>query len=573
MNRILLILLLILGWNAGAEAQGPSATARLSEGIVKLGARVTLLIEVEGAERAEVGALPTLDGLRLSRPGPPGEQTFMSITQGRRITRRVLTFAVPVQPERKGEYKLPAIEVLADGRTLKTGEQWLRVVEDLEGEQLGLFEIRAPSTVIEGQPFTVELRFGWETRQQGINYANLSLPWYPGLGGLLELDAPLPEPGLGTLDGIGINGQGSYRAEQLPAERKDGGEFSVLRIRRRFLATRSGAIEFPISHLEFGRVSQDFLLQREKRSFYKRVPAFQLSVLALPEEGRPLDFSGAVGALKASASADRRDVDVGDSIKLSVEWRGEGNLEFFDVPELDRMEAFRSFRFFGRSSERKTSERRSVVFDLAPLSDKVVEIPPVPLTVFHPATGRYETVQSQPIPIRVRARANATGLTEVSPTRGPAFDVRDIQTEGLPASESRGPQLSWIATALALIVLVWLWGRAQVRRLGDPASPRVRARRRALRQLLGELARAGDAREQAQAWHRFLGDRRGQSRAALEGCDPHALGAQWGLSPQLVRQWSALESELGMRIYGGGGGALDRARIEALARQLIGGGL
>ena len=72
-------------------------------------------------------------------------------------------------------------------------------------------------------------------------------------------------------------------------------------------------------------------------------------MIPLPEQGRPLDFSGAVGTFHASARADRTDVDVGDSIKLSVEWTGDGNLEFFAPPELDRLDAFAGFRVFGKT--------------------------------------------------------------------------------------------------------------------------------------------------------------------------------------------------------------------------------
>ncbi len=570
-------LLAVLVWCALALcglSQTPSVNARLSEGIVKLGGRVTLLIEVDGAQSAQIGTLPTIDGLRLALPGPPSERTFMTIAQGRRVVQRILTFGVPLTPERKGEYKLPAIDVIADGRTLRTAELWLRVVEDLQGEQLGLFEVLAPKTVVEGQPFTVELRFGWETRQQGFNYANLSLPWYPNLGGLLELDAPLPETGLGVLDGITINGQGNYRAEQLPKQRKDDGEYFTLRLRRRFLATRPGTLEFPVSHFEFGAVSQDFLLQREKRAYYKRVPGFSMEVIALPEEGRELDYGGAVGMLKASASADRRDVDVGDSIKLTVEWRGEGNLEFFDVPELDRREEFRPFRYFGKASERKTSERRTVVFDIAPLSDKVVEIPPVSLPVFNPQTRSYEIVRTQPIPIRVRAKAGSTGLSEPAQQRGQTFDVRDIQTELGSRSAAWGPGLGLISAALALLVLLWLFARVQVRRWGDPASPRARARRRAEKQLVRALALAKDAQAQMRAWHQFLGDRRGLSAATLEGADLPALAREWSLAADLAREWAALEKDLAERVYGGrSSGEDDSARIQALARRMMGGGL
>lgn len=569
MLRSFILALVLCSWLGALSAQAqqsPTVSARLSEGIVKLGARVTLIIEVEGAAQASVGELPTLDGLVLTRPGPPNSSSFISFINGRRSMQSTLTFGVPIKPEKKGDYKLPPIEVQADGRTLRTPEQWLRVVEDLAGEQLGQFEIQAPATVIEGQPFTIELRFGWDLRQKDINYGNLSLPWYPNLGGLIELDAPKPDAGMGTMAGVTINAQGNYTAEQLPKE----GEFLVLRLRRRFLATRSGALEFPISHFEFGSVSQDFLLQREKRAYYKRVPGFTLNVIALPEEGRPLDYSGAVGTLRAQANADRRDVDVGDSIKLSVEWRGDGNLEFFDVPELDRLEEFRSFRYFGKSSERKTSDRRSVTFDIAPLHDKVVEIPPVPLSVFDPSTMSYHTVRTQPIAIRVRPLENAVGLSDPAQVRGPSFDIRDIDTLPAAATLSAAPGWKALATACLVVLLGWLGLRRQVRLWGDPASPKARARRRALRELERALPSARDAAQQLELWQAFLASRTGTSSAAWIGRGPEGLGQ---LPAELIEAWTSLQRELEQRAYGGLGGSVEAARIVTVARRCVGAGL
>ena len=78
---------------------------------------------------------------------------------------------------------------------------------------------------------------------------------------------------------------------------------------------------------------------------------------------RSLASSGAVGVLSVRASADTRDVVVGDSIKLTVDWTGDGNLEFFEAPDLGLFDAFRGFQVYG-SAEEKSLDRRRVVYDL-----------------------------------------------------------------------------------------------------------------------------------------------------------------------------------------------------------------
>lgn len=575
---ILVGLLASLGFLAPRAAAQVQVNARLSSGIVKLGSPAALILEVEGASDVQLGTPPVVDGLRFGRPSGPSRQDYVAFLNGRRTSSTTLTWSFPITAERKGEYKIPALELSADGKSAHSNEVWLRVVEDLQGEQLGRFEIVAPSTVIEGQPFSVELRFGWDARMdREVNRANLSLPWYGELGGVVELDAPAPDPGAKQINGVMINNSGNYAAESLAEEKTEDGQFRMMRLRRRFLASRAGKLEFPTSDLEFGRVSQDFLLQRESRLYYKRFPSFTIDVIALPEKDRPLDFSGAVGALRANARADRTDVDVGDSIKLSVEWTGEGNLEFFNPPELERLDAFQGFRCFGKASERKTADRRVLTYDLAPTSDKLTQIPPVPLSVFDPKQNAYVTIATQPIPIRVRPLKNAKGLGEEGPARGGAYDIRDIQTGALALAPGSGPGSLSVWGTLALVACGWIGTRTWVRRQGDPASPAARARRRARKELDRGLSAAGRASEQARALQVFLSSRSGEKPEAWVGRDVQAWAqarpADARPAAEALRALAALESELDREVWGGRDAPLERARIVAVADALLKGGL
>jgi len=573
----LLLLVWLIALAGSAHAQNSAqVNARLSSGIVKLGSPAALLLEVEGAADVQLSDPPVVEGLRIGKPGNPSRQSYVSFGNGRRTSQYTTTWSFPITAERKGEFKIPPLEVTADGKLCRSNEVWLRVVEDLQGEQLGRFEIHAPSTVVEGQPFTVELVFGWDTRLD-VNRANLSLPWYGELGGVVELDPPVAEAGVRKITGVMINNGGDYPAEALPNAHADqAGEFTQLRIRRRFLASRAGKLDFATSHLEFGKVTQDFLLQRESKLYYKRFPDFAIDVVALPEQGRPLDFSGAVGALHASARADRTDVDVGDSIKLNVEWTGEGNLEFFTPPELDRLDAFEGFRVFGKA-ERKTAERRILTYDIAPTSDKLKQIPPVPLSVFDPKLNAFVTITTQPVAIRVRPLKNATTLAEEGASSAGALDIQDIQTEVEEAQAPFAPGSAAVWSALALCTCGWFGARTLVRRHGDPSSPLLRARRRARRVLERELARATKASEQSQSLHRFLAARTGERSEAWVGRE---LQAWRETRPELqrpsaedTRALSELERELDERIWAGSDAPLERARIGAVADQLLEGGL
>jgi BatD DUF11 like domain len=580
-----IVLALASSFRAPASPAAPQrqarVSARLSTGVVKLGSDVHLIIEVEGVEDAKIGGLPTVDGLKIGAIEGPSLSMMEEISGGRRVTSRTLAWSALVRPTRKGDFTIPPVTVRADGRDLATRELELRVVEDLQGEELGFFEIDAPAQVADGQPFTIELRFGWDAAlDQSINYANLSLPWMGELAGLVELDAPAAPPGTSIIE-LQLNSHDRIRAERAGTKPANGRTFELLRVRKRYIATRPGKLEFATSHLEFGRItggSGFFFNSRpaEKETYYKGFPAFDIDVFKLPEKGRPLDFTGAVGRISAHASADRRDVDVGDSIKLAVEWTGDANLEFFDPPDLARMEAFKGFRVYG-TTDRKAYDRRTVTYDIAPISADVHAIPSVALPVFDPTKKSYATVDTDPIDIRVRPLKNAAGLGPEIGASSAELDIRDIHTHAASWSEARAPGTKALLAALFGVPVAWLALRTFVRRRGDPDAPSARARRRARKALARELAAARKASEQTRALCRFLAARSGESEEAWLGRDvvawSRAEHAGLAVGPDEARGLAALFADLDERAYAGGDEGLDAARMIELADRLAKGGL
>jgi hypothetical protein len=393
---------------SGQGAQDPVVSARLSTGVARLGERIVLVIEVQNANDVRITTVPEVEGLAIGEPGPASTYSFWGNVNGRRYQVFQIQYALPIRTIQEGEFTIPPIGLDADGRALETKPLRLRVVLDLRGADLGFLTVRASSTkVVEGQPFTLELRFGWDSSTP-VNHADLSLPWWGALPGLLELETRDQPPQSRRVEGVLVNGQPGVVSEELePAPGEE--RFRVLRIVRTYLASRAGTIEFPASVLEFGRVRERIFAEPETASFFVRAEPFTLEVVPLPLAGQPLDYSGAVGNLAVRASADVRDVAVGESIKFSVEWTGEGNLEFFQAPDPKRIDAFHAFRVFG-STEEKRFDLRRVVYDVAPLDETVEAIPPLPLTVFDPERGAYTTLATEPIPIRVRPLAGAANL-------------------------------------------------------------------------------------------------------------------------------------------------------------------
>jgi hypothetical protein len=575
------LLALLLSWSPTlAQAQSQArVTSRLSSGVVKLGSEVTLIATVENASFSDVRALPTVEGLRLGPWGTPSSRSSTAYANGRVTRSDERTWTAAVRPLRKGEFSIPGIELTVDGALVRTQPLTLNVVEDLKGEELGSFEIRASSMrVVEGQPFSVELIFGWDQAlTDRINWANLSLSWWGQLSGAIENDPPPTAPGANIVE-IVLNSTETVRVEQLQPMQIRGRPFRMFRLVRSFTPTRAGVLEFPSSWLEFARIvdAGDIFSRRRERveSFFVRSEALNITVIELPENGRPADFGGAIGNFSVRASAEPRDVDAGESIKLKVEWSGSGNLEFFSAPEPSRSDAFAGFRVYGKT-ESKSLDRRTITYDIAPKSAQVKQIPALVLPVFDPVAGRYTSVATDPIAINVRGLARASGLGEVDGGFVAQPDLADLASQLGGSSDLPRPGARSVFFTLGALPLLWLGLLRVTRRRADPWAPLERRRRRARRELARELEHAASARDELLALQKFLAARTAERPEAWQGRDLNAWFAEQcpDVPRELVLELEQLVLGLEASVWGGVNASNGRKSAMELAQRLEGAGL
>jgi hypothetical protein len=150
-----------------------------------------------------------------------------------------------------------------------------------------------------------------------------------------------------------------------------------------------------------------FGLMRTGREVVLRTEPIVVDVKALPSEGKPANFSGAVGSFELDAEVDRDHVKAGEAVTLSVTLSGAGNVKVVPSPDVSVLHEFKMYE----SASAESSEVRSgTIFGkktweyvLVPSSGGDVEIPPVQLSAFDPAAGRYVTLATKPIPLSVEA--------------------------------------------------------------------------------------------------------------------------------------------------------------------------
>jgi len=559
MIRWILINLLIVATVAplrAAQTASEGLQVTLSSALVKFGEPVGIIIRVEGDRRVRFGPLPKVSGLSFSKVTQTSRQQSVNYdTRGRPVVEQMTTFEVRLQPDGVGDYSIPPLSIELDGQLVKAPSEAmsLEVVQDISASQLLLFEREdLPATVYEGQPYTLELRFGWDVTRK-LADAELQLPWWERQEGVIEVTSPVSQTG--TYEIPIRPGRRAAAIEKLPPVEREGRRFDVYRLRRRFVATRPGTVEFGRSLFKFSeRVGRGGVFSRgASRDFYAPIDPFEIEVLPVPEEGRPLEWSGAVGEIEATRSVPRRDIDLGDAIELEVRWFGEGNLEFFDPPDLSRLPAFDQFRVLG-VEDRKSPDERVVTYDLVPLSSDVDEVPGVPLSIFDTGLSRFTTTSTEPLEIRVTATAGADadpfGPEEAAE---PPLVMRDIQPREASAGDGPrsgpGPLLGGLL--LAVGIAGWATLRAAVRRRGDPAGVRARQRRGALGALRRELRAAGGPEDAAAALERFLARRSGSSPESWIGRS--SLAEAGRASAELERRFAALRGELDRALFSGEG--------------------
>jgi hypothetical protein len=290
--------------------------------------------------------------------------------------------------------------------------------EDGTGSGLAFVELDAArDTYLLGEPFVLVLRFGLEREllrselvqlfQRTLDVpAQVFAPALERREGALFLDESEPETGASFALGETIT-----RAERASDVERGGRTYAVFEYSRRIAATRPGELALEPPVLGFARATtfgEDFDLGRvplDRRDVLVRGTAADIHVLPLPEEGRPAEFTGAIGRYSIHAVAEPRELAAGGSLALTlrIEAAGRaGDLSQCPAPDL---EGLPGFHVRGSLVEHEPI-RLTARYDLVPLDESVTAVPPIRFAFFDvtPPAG-YRTIQTEPIALRVRAAA------------------------------------------------------------------------------------------------------------------------------------------------------------------------
>jgi len=222
-------------------------------------------------------------------------------------------------------------------------------------------------------------------------------------------------------------------------------------------------------------------------------PSSDLKVLSLPTEGRPKDFTGAVGGFQVSSDISPAQPAAGDPLTLRLRISGAGNFDRVDSSMLSELDHWKTYP--PRSSFKKSDAvgyKGEKVFEQPLITAQTGEqtIPGLDFSYFNPNTKRYERAQTQPITVNI----GASLVDRSDGSLDAATLTRGLRPDHASSNSSVGdlgplyfqPAFLAVPTALALILAGgWFVVRPSPSRVTSKATARALAK-------LNAAARSGD---------------------------------------------------------------------------------
>jgi hypothetical protein len=451
-----------------------------------------------------------------------------------------------------------------------------------DGSPRAFVELELPhASCFVHEPFWITLRIGVD-REFFANHAisvlrrqvDLPVRVEQGVpaGGSLRALPPRPRAGR-TLT---LARDDEIVAATVVADRRIGDrEFTVVELETGWVARQPGTVHVPAPRLRFShttRFEARFLDERAPVDRHDETVAGEertLAVLALPEQGRPREFTGAVGRFTIAAELRPQSLVVGDVAKLTLRVSGDGILDFVAPPRLDTLVGF---HVYGRL-ERSPPGERAWVYELAPLRATLREVPRIRFAYFDPGPpAGYRVAQTEPIGIAVRPlpAGRRLDLPPDALLAGPVAGIDDIHGPRIhgpgPPAAARdpgpAPGRAMLAAGLALpwLLAAAAWSARTARR-------RALARRRA-GAALAAFARATPGANPAQALAELIASHLGCAPAAVIAPGLAERLAAAGVPRELALQaQSQLEALVATR-YGSSRPAPQAPALHELARAL-----
>lgn len=556
-----------LAWCGVSQAAAQiQVRAEVNRNRVYIGESFLLYVRVSGAED---GLEPDVKDGGVATVAPAGSQntssTYIQIINGRMSEVRNLgrVFVYNVRPNAAGTCRLPTVRVRHAGKWYEATVPPVEVT-GVEAQDFVHVALSATATeILLDQPFTVSLEIriraleGQYAQHEPIlsggaphlaaDYLDFQLP--KGLDGpdANAVLAPLAThgngagfsinhfrrqgmPGFGGFPGFGAMPNFDDMFAERPivfrfahrTETRNNVLWHVYTLATDYVAREEGDYVFGPVTFKGGIISgvaiQHGRANAVPRDVFTVGPALVVRVVPPPEEGRPANFYGGVGASMAvRTELDAAVCKMGDPLTLTLDVTGGVNARNLRPPRLSGLPGIDGvFRVYDESVEGSALEKgRRFTYRVRPLTSGTIEFPAVELSFYNTTARHYEAVRSAPIPLQVQATAQlvAEGAAEAVPdaAEGWRADGQDRLPSGITLSRWQRPGLAtrggfWLLLCGGPAVFVLLVAGGWVLPRMRKATVRFTAWQRS-RHCHGGVRRARDAAALEHAFRDYLSGR------------------------------------------------------------------
>ncbi|NTV29895.1 MAG: protein BatD [Candidatus Omnitrophica bacterium] len=382
-----------------ARAEDITFEAAVQSNHVTVGTAVELTLTVTGEKDVDPPKIENLDGFETRYAGPTAQVSVINGTYSSSKAFHYILF-----PLKAGKFTIPSFELTVNGQVYNTqpivvevtagavpgnsGGAQQEKVEDISNRIKLLFLVpRYECFVNETLPVVIKLYY------QEVPLQDITMPEVKN-------------------DGIVV---GDYAQPRQYEELVDGVKFRVVEFQTSIAPSRTGQLGVgPVTMTAnmlykmegakspFGRSVFDddffsgFFNSYQKRPLTITSSTFELNVKPLPEEGRPADFSGAVGQFDLQAEVGPAEVKAGDPVTLKAAIFGSGSLKNIRMPQVPQ-EGFKVYD----PQIKEEGGRKSLEQVLIPTGPEVAAVPALTFNYFDPVRGQYATVTRGPFPVKV----------------------------------------------------------------------------------------------------------------------------------------------------------------------------
>jgi hypothetical protein len=371
---------------------------------------IVLTVSVEGTQSAPRPVVPTVEGLNIQYSGSSSEVKIINGVMSARIKYSYVIF-----PLREGNFTVGPAYIDYEGQKIKS-------------QSIGLKIVPAEAQPQETKPLFLEARISNSTP-----YYNEQILYTLKFGRMVEVaDASLD---ISSFQDFWVEDLGKQKQYQ----RIIGGHsYLITEIKKALFPGKAGKLTIEPATIRcqvvlksrrrrslFGdRFFDDFFndpffTRRTKTRILHSQP-IELTVKALPEQGKPPRFYPLVGQLELTASISKRSLEVGDSTTLTLDVSGNVNIR---DAQLVNPAGLKDFKVYDdKPSVNITPQGDTVIGKksfkkaLVPQKPGQLKIPGFEIPYFDPKTAAYKVARSRAISLQVSPAAEKEKLHEVIPS-------------------------------------------------------------------------------------------------------------------------------------------------------------